>query len=806
MRILERWLKKYIRFSIPPERLAERLTMLGLEFESVERLDARYEGFVVGEVLDVSKHPNADKLTVCRVNAGKQTLQIVCGGPNVAAGQKVVVGLVGATVPRNQHDANGPPFVLARVNIRGVESSGMICSEFELDFGKDAAGIMVLESDAKPGQSLGSWLGLDDVAFDLEITPNRPDWLSHIGVAREIAVLTGGRAALPPVRLKESSEPAKKALSVTVQDRKNCPRFAARVIRGVTVAPSPRWLQNALRNAGLRPRNNVVDITNYVMYECGHPLHAFDLSLLKGGAIVVRQAKAGTLFTTLDGKAHSLPEGTVMVCDAEKEVSVAGVMGGENSEIRDATRDVVLEAAYWNPSSIRRTAKFLGISSDASQRFERGADPNGVTYALDRAAQLVLELAGGTLLKGMIDVYPKKINERLVPLRVSRVGEILGTNPSANEIVKSLSLLGIRKAAGTGNLLKFRVPTFRVDIEREIDLIEEIARVHGYDNIPEKTSATVNFSHPFPKSNFRDRVRDSLIGRGFHEAITNSMQKESTAGLGHVVPVKMLNPQNQDMAALRTSLIPGLLETIARNRNLGNQDLRLFEVGHVFQIDDSPAPKLIENFLEEERVGIAITGLAEPVHWRGGSRRCDLFDVKGEVEDLLGRFALDKSRLISYSTTNGLTDNTLAIEIQGGYAGYLGQISKDVLRQFGVEDDVFVAELQIASMKGEAARAFVPLPRYPKVRRDVAFTVDAGVPAESLQRTILESAGGLLQAVNLFDVYEGDPLPPGKKSVAFTLELMSREKTLTDPEIEGVVGRVVSDVERSHGASLRSMR
>lgn len=806
MRILERWLKKYIRFSIPPERLAERLTMLGLEFESVERLDAPYEGFVVGEVLEVSKHPNADKLTVCRVSTGKETLQIVCGGPNVAAGQKVVVGLVGATVPRNQHDPNGPPFVLGKVKIRGVESSGMICSEFELDFGKDAAGIMVLGIDAKPGQTLASWLGLDDVAFDLEITPNRPDWLSHIGVAREIAVLTGGRAALPPVRLKESAEPAKKALAVKVQDRKNCPRFAARVIRGVTIAPSPRWLQNALRNAGLRPRNNVVDITNYVMYECGHPLHAFDLSLLKGGAIVVRQAKAGTRFTTLDGKVHSLPEGTVMVCDAEKEVSVAGVMGGENSEIRDDTRDVVLEAAYWNPSSIRRTAKALGISSDASQRFERGADPNGVVYALDRAAQLVTELAGGTLLKGMIDAYPKKIRERLVPLRVSRVGEILGTKITRNEIVKSLALLGIRKAAGTGNLMKFRIPTFRVDIEREIDLIEEVARVHGYDNIPEKTTATVNFSHPFPKSSFRDRVRDSLIGSGFHEAITNSMQKESSASLGGAVPVKMINPQNQDMAVLRTSLIPGLLETIARNRNLGNEDLRLFEVGHVFRMDDSPVPKLVENFLEEERVGIAMTGLAGPVHWSGGSRPCDLFDLKGEVEGLLGRLALDKSRFISYSTTNGLTDNTLAIEIQGGYAGYLGKISKDVLRQFGVEDDVFVAELQVASMIGEATRAYVPLPRYPKVRRDVAFTVDAGVPAESLQRTILESAGGLLQAVNLFDVYEGDPLPPGKKSVAFSLELMSREKTLTDPEIEGVVGRVASDVERTHGASLRSMR
>ena len=806
MRILERWLKNYTRFSIPSEHLAERLSMLGLEFESVERLDERYNGFVVGEVLEVAKHPNADKLTVCRVNAGKETLQIVCGAPNVAAGQKVVVGLPGTTVPRNTHDPNGPPFVLSRVNIRGVESAGMICSEFELDFGKDAAGIMVLGNDAKPGQSLASWFGLDDVAFDLEITPNRPDWLSHVGVAREIAILTGKQPKLPAVRLKESAEPAKKYLTVKVEDPKNCPRFAARVIRGVTIGPSPRWMQNALRNAGLRPRNNVVDITNYVMYECGHPLHAFDLSLLSGGTIIVRQANGGTRFTTLDGKSHSLPAGTVMVCDAEKEVSVAGVMGGANSEISDSTVNIVLEAAYWNPSSIRKTARSLGISSDASQRFERGADPNGVTYALDRAAQLVLEHAGGTLLKGMIDVYPKKIRPRVVPLRVDRVREVLGTNISRAEIVKSLSLLGIRKGAGSGSLLKFSVPTFRVDIEREIDLIEEVARVHGYDNIPEHTSATVNFVNPFPKSNFRDKVRDALIGRGFHEAITNSMQKETAAVLAGAVPVKIVNPQNQDMAVLRASLVPGVLETVARNRNLGNADLRFFEIGHVFRIDDSATPKVVENYLEEERVCVMLTGRPEPVSWSGSSRQSDLFDLKGEVQDLLGKFALDKSRFISYSTTNGLTDNTLTIEIQGGYAGYLGQIRKEVLSQFGVEEDVYVAELLIASLQRDSAAAFEPMPRYPKVRRDVAFMVDAGVPAERLERTVVESAGGLLQSVNLFDVYEGDPLPPGKKSVAFTLELMSREKTLTDPEIESVVGRVVAGVERAHGAALRSMR
>ena len=346
MRILERWLKRYIDFSLEPEELAERLTMLGLEFESVQRLDARYNGFVVGEVLTREKHPRADRLSVCTVGIGRETLQVVCGAPNVAVGQKVPVGLVGATVPRSQHDPSGAPFVLSRVSIRGVESSGMICSESELDMGKDSAGILVLDRDARTGESLSAYFGLDDVAFDLEITPNRPDWLSHMGVAREIAVLTGKPPRLPKVNLKESAEPVGKHLSVTVEDRESCPRFAARMIRGVKIGPSPRWLQNSIRNAGLRPRNNVVDITNYVMYECGHPLHAFDYALLRGGRIVIRNARGGTPFTTLDGRLHSLPEGAVMVCDAEREVSIAGIMGGANSEISDGTVDIVMEAAY----------------------------------------------------------------------------------------------------------------------------------------------------------------------------------------------------------------------------------------------------------------------------------------------------------------------------------------------------------------------------------------------------------------------------------------------------------------------------
>ncbi len=806
MRILESWLKEYIRFSIPPLDLAERLTMLGLEFERVEFLGEKYKGFVVGHVLEVQKHPHADRLTVCLVDVGKENLQIVCGAPNVAAGQKVAVGLVGAIVPKNQHGEGAEPFVLRPVKLRGVESSGMICSEFELDLGPDAEGIMVLDTGARVGQSLARHLGVEDVGYDVEITPNRPDWLSHIGVAREVGVLVKRLPSLPSVRLKEGSTPVRKFLSVEVRDKKNCLRFAARMIRGVTIGTSPAWLQNRLRNAGLRPRNNVVDITNYVMLECGQPMHAFDYAQLKEGQIIVRQASPGAVFTTLDGKSHTLPDGAVMVCDAEREVSVAGVMGGANSEISDTTVDIVLESANWNPSSIRRTAKALGINSDASQRFERGADPNIVRYALDRAARLVLDLAGGVLLKGVIDVYPKKVRERNIVLRPDRVNAVLGTDLTRQQIISYLGLLDIRPVNRKSDSISFKVQTYRVDVTAEIDLIEEVARVHGYDNIPEKTTALIDFSQPLKSTDVADWLRMVLVGQGFQEAITNPMQDEQRSSLAGVMAVRILNPQNLDMSMLRTSLVPGLLDATARNQNHGNPDMRLFEIGHVFTVDRSEKPKLVNGFLEEGRFCLLLAGGVGARQWGLPMRSVDFFDIKGEVEDLLSKIVLDKKRLIPYPTSNGLTKHTLAIEIHGTYAGYLGQVREEVLAKAGVEGDVFIAECDLAPLAEVSRRKYSALPRFPKVQRDVAFVLDRGVSAESVEQAIRTAGGELLQAVKLFDVYEGEGLPAGKRSLAFSLELMSHQKTLTDAEIETAVGQIVRTVERMFGAMLRGVR
>jgi phenylalanyl-tRNA synthetase beta chain len=802
MKLSHKWLQQYIAFDFTPEELSDKLTMLGLEVEGFERLGEKYRGFVVGKVLSVQKHPNADKLTVCSVDVGKERLQIVCGAPNVAVGQKVAVGLPGAVIPKNQHDPSGKPFTLSRVVLRGVESHGMICSEYELDLGTDKDGILVLDAKARVGQPFASFLGLDDVVYDVGVTPNRPDLLSHFGVAREIGVLVGRKPTLPKVNVRESRTPITKHFAVTVEDKRNCPRFAVRMIRGVTVRPSPEWMQNALRAVGLRPRNNIVDITNYVMLECGQPMHAFDYARLLGSKIIVRQSQGGTTFTTLDGKVRTLPANTVMVCDTEREVSIAGVMGGENSEISDTTTTVVLESAYWNPASIRRTAKALGIQSDASYRFERGADPNATDYALERAAQLVAQLAGGEVLRGRIDIYPKKIQPRTIAFRTERCNRVLGTKLSSAQIVSLLRPLGIEKKQSARGKLSFRIPTYRVDIEREIDLIEEVARVYGYERIETKTIAAIDFDHPFGKEVLADRIRNHLVGFGFQEALTISLQDEETARLGGKKPIRLANPLGKEMAAMRSSLLPGLLAAAAHNQSYGNTDLRLFEIGHVFS--EASQRQLVDNIAEETHVGLLLTGRSEPRHWKHPSHNVDLYDIKGEIADLLDVCGLDSWRFIYYPTSETLADNPIFVEINGTVAGFLGRVKSEVCKRFGVEQEVFAAELNLAQLQATKEKRYEPLPRFPKARRDVAFIVDASVTGESIEQCVREMQSAFVQDVELFDVYRGPNLPPGKQSLAYTLVLMAKDRTLTDEEIDAEVARVVQQVRTKFGAELRT--
>jgi phenylalanyl-tRNA synthetase beta chain len=804
VRVLQSWLRKYVAFDLPPERLVEKLGMLGLEVEKTENLAARYAGFVVGKVLSVEKHPGADRLTVCSVKCGKKTYRIVCGAPNVAPAQKVVVGLPGATIPRNQHDPESKPFELRRTSIRGVESEGMICSEFELDLGTDANGILVLPGKTRDGMSLAGYLGLEDVAYEIEVTPNRPDWLSHMGIAREIGIVAGRKASLPRVVLKETGRRTVSAIRVRIHDREGCRRFAVRVVEDVKVGPSPEWMQRDLKGIGLRPVNNIVDATNYVMMETGQPMHAFDLAHLEGGEIHIRQSVEEHPFTTLDGNSVSVRKGATMVCDSTREVSLAGIMGGANSEISEETRSVVLEAAIWNPSGIRRTAKHAGLSTDASYRFERGTDPDVVPYALNRAAQLVAESAGGTVLRGIVDHYPVRTPSRQVPMRIERLNEVLGTKLRSGDAMSALGLVGFTPVRRKGRQRVFKVPGFRVDIREEIDLIEEVARVLGYDAIPEREVTEIPLPREATSHTVAATVREMMVGLGFREVITIPLVDKRLASLGGAPVVDILNPLSSEMNSLRTSLIPGIVGVVARNIRYGNPDLRLFEIGHVFERDAAKGNNLVEGFRETENLAFCLSGLATAGHWSEGTRMCDIYDIKGMVESFLIRLSLDKRRFISYRTSDSLVEDAIAVEINGSRAGYMGKVRSDLLALFDIKQDVLVAELPMGALGSKVRAQYRPFVRFPRVRRDVAFVLDREIPASSVQELLLSATSGLLQKAEVFDLYQGDRLPEGKKSLAFALELVPGDRTLTDAEIDEEVRRVVNSVVRELGAQLRS--
>jgi len=807
MKISHNWLKEYIDLRLKPADVAENLSMVGLEVAGYEDLAAKFDKFVVGEVLERAKHPNADRLSLCKVNVGRDVLAVVCGAPNVAAGQKVAVGLVGAVVPRNQHDPEGKPFALERVHIRGVESNGMICSEFELGLGEDANGILVLEKTAKPGTPLAKFLGLTDVIYDMEITANRGDWLSHVGVARELQMLTGKKASLKTIVIKESKVPSKSHASIKILDKQKCRRYSSRVLRNVRIKPSPQWMQDRLLSIGLRPINNIVDITNYVLMETGQPLHAFDYDTLAGHSIIVKCAEDGQKFTTLDGKERILKSDTLMICDGDKPVAIAGVMGGANTEISEATTNVLIESANFDPGSIRRTSKYLGLSTDASQRFERGVDVGMTLYAANRAAQLIQEFSGAEVLRGSIDVYPKKSHTTTVYLRFNRTNEILGTTLSKQQIVSYLKRLDLKPVGQAKDGVKFQVPTFRYDIAEEIDLIEEVARAYGYDNIETKTRTTVDFSKPLHTTFVQDEIRNYLIGAGFDEILTYSLQDRTKGHLMADRAVEVLNPVSAEASVLRTSLVPGGLTVVQHNRSHGQKDLRMFEIGNVFGLRGEKPGETLDSFIEDERLLIVMSGSVVSAQYGSEHRSTDLFDLKGEVQALLSKFCLDKYRFISYDSASALIESALAVEINGSYAGFLGKVGKSIAQSFDIDDAIFVCELKVAELERGwvTEKKLKPLPRFPGVRRDLAFVVSAATQHETVVWAIREAGGTLLSNLVLFDLYVGDQVGAGNKSLAYSLEFQPLDRTLTDHEIDAEVARIVQHVEATCNAKLRAM-
>ena len=815
MNVTLNWLKTYIDFDFSPSELAERLTMLGIEVEAIKQLGTGLEGIVVGKVTAMVPHPNADKLVLCQVDVGgAEPLQIVCGAPNVREGMFAPVATIGATLPIG--------LTIKRAKLRGETSHGMLCSEKELGLSEDAAGLMELSADISAGTSLVTALGLDDVVFELEITPNRPDCLSLIGVAREIRAETGNPLKLPSVDLQESEADIEDMTSVTIDAPDLCPRYAARIIQGVKVGESPAWLQQRLESVGVGVINNIVDVTNFVLMEYGQPLHAFDYHKLTENRIVVRRATDGEQLTTLDEEARELTTDMLVIADAEKPVALAGIMGGYDSEITETTCDVLLESAYFNPSSVRATAKALGISTEASYRFERGADPGGVLAALDRAAQLIAELVGGTICKGTVDVYPgsppvtgKGEQQPLteIQLRPDRVNFILGTELEAAEMEEILRRLGFDVkssrhtpcAVNTEGNYQVAVPTFRSDITREIDLIEEIARVYGYDNIPTTLpKGDIPVPAPDPKTEVRRRIKHFLLAAGMMEAVNysfcdpNCFEKIRLASdnpLRDALPLR--NPLSPEMSVLRTTLVPGLLENTQHNRNHQIKVIALFEIGGVFVRDG--------NQQEPERVTGVLAGQIGDGVYGNPYRNPDFFDIKGLVEGMLEVCGITEYTLQKTDVPTFHPGRNAEVLLNDRRIGIFGEAHPEVLENYDLPYKAYIFELDLEALVDTVvfAKRFEPISIYPKVERDLAIVVDKEVLSDMPIGLIYTTGGEWVESVRLFDVYEGEQVPEGKKSLAYAIVYHSATETLTDKAVNALHDRVVEHLHQELGAELR---
>jgi phenylalanyl-tRNA synthetase beta chain len=800
MKISLNWLKRYVSIdNIPLEEIVNKLTLSGLEVEDVNDQTAKLKNFVVGFVKDKKKHPNADKLSLCTVSTGTEEFQVVCGAPNVEAGQKVIFAKIGAVVPHGN-------FTITKAKIRGVESFGMLCSESEIELSDDHSGLKILDPGIKEGTPVSEALGLNDVLLEIGITPNRPDALSHYGIARDIAAIFNLDLKYPVAILKESGEDISKLAQIEIEDKINCPRYSARVVTSVKIKESPEWLKVSLRKIGLRPINNVVDVTNFVMHELGQPLHAFDLDMLAGNKIIVKSTSGETTFKTLDSKDRKLAPGTLMICDSEKPVAIAGVMGGENSEVSSNTKNILIESAYFNPSSIRKTSKYLGLGTDASYRFERGTDPEGTLLAAERSAELIAQLADGEIARGSTDVYPDKINDKIVTLRFSRIEKVLGYHVSEDIILQILNKLELKVLSRTKIDLKISVPPFRPDIEREIDIIEEIARIYGYDNIPTVEKIYSTLAQKYDESAFVDELKNTAQSLGFFEMINNPLQSASNSAItGNSVP--LLNPQSQDMAYLRTSLIPGALEVVSRDIKHGEKNLMLFEIGNVFSKNNAGDIGSFDDFTEKTKLLLVITGNKQEKEWNSPQISFDFYSLKGIINSFNSKFLLDNVLNDSYYfNQNRIFDYSLEKKAGNTLVGTGGKVSKDVLKQFDISQDVYLFEYDVSSLMTalpSKKHHYKDLLKFPKVLRDFAFIFDKSVTYTEVIEYIKNSSSGLLKSVKIFDLFEHDSLGENKKSMAFALEFFDNDKTLTEEEVDKEFNSLISSVSQNFNAKLR---
>jgi phenylalanyl-tRNA synthetase beta chain len=809
MRISYNWLKQFIKTDLKSEQIADILTDLGLEVEGVDKyesLKGGLQGVVIGHVLTCEKHPDADKLKITMVDLGdgNAPVQIVCGAANVAAGQKVPVATIGTKL----FDKEGNAFEIKKGKIRGQESHGMICAEDELGLGESHDGIMILNEDLKPGTPASKVFEIEsDEVFEIGLTPNRADAMSHMGVARDLraGLLQKGTTSelITPSVSKFKVEKRTLKIDVKIENEKLAPRYCGVTISGVTVKPSPTWLQNRLKAIGLTPKNNIVDVTNYVLHELGQPLHAFDAAQIKGNKVVVKTVPTGTKFITLDEIERTLHEEDLMICDESGPMCIAGVFGGKTSGVSEKTQAIFLESAYFNPVSVRKTAKRHTLSTDASFRFERGIDPSITEYALKRAALLIQEVAGGEITSDIVDVYPKKIEDFSVFIHFTKVNKIIGEEIKPETIKKILASLDIKVNSITETGLGLIIPSYRVDVIREIDVIEEILRVYGYNNIkiPSKVNATTSNSSRTEEYKVQNIIANQLCSLGFNEMMANSLTTPDYVKLSENLKeefnVMMLNPLSSDLSAMRQSLLFSGLEAVSFNINRRRSDLKFFEFGKSYH-------KMPGGYDENKHLTLLVTGNRQNESWTNPQSKSDFFLFKGYINTILSRLGLDK-KVTSLPFENDVFAEGLALAVGKEVIVEFGTVKKSLLKYFDIKQEVLYADFAWDKIQKYVSNKikFTDIPKYPEVRRDLALLLDENVKFEQIYNIARQTEKGLLKDVNLFDVYQGNNLPEGKKSYAVSFILQDDSKTLNDTQIDKIMSKLQSSFESQLGASLR---
>ena len=819
MNISYNWLKQYINIDITPDELSKALTSIGLEVggvDEVQTVKGGLEGLVIGEVLTCANHENSDHLHVTTVNVGaEEALQIVCGAPNVAAGQKVVVATVGTKLYSGEES-----FTIKRSKIRGVESMGMICAEDEIGIGTSHDGIIVLPADAVVGTLAKDYYGIkSDYLLEVDITPNRVDAASHYGVARDLAAFFALKN--PAIQLTKPSVDAFKiqntnlTIPVTVENTEACPRYSAVTISGVKVTESPEWLKNALLVIGLRPINNIVDITNYVLHELGQPLHAFDADKIAGGEVRVKCMPEGTPFVSLEGTERKLNAADLMICNAEKPMCIGGVFGGLDSGVTETTQNVFLESAYFNPVSIRKTARRHGLNTDASFRFERGCDPTNTIYVLKRCALLIQEVAGGTISSEIVDIYPQEVKPFEVEITLQKINSLIGKEIGKENIETILGALEMKIVNRTEEGYTLHVPAYRVDVQRDVDVIEDILRIYGYNNIEigEKLMSNLSYSSKPDSHKLQNLIAEQLTAQGFNEILNNSLTKggyyTDLTSFPAAHSVKIINALSSDLNVMRQTLLFGGLENIAYNVNRRNSDLKFYEFGncYYYNADNKKEGETLAAYTEDFHLAMWLTGNKQAQSWTAAEQKASIYELKAYIENIFRRLGFNLRKLVTGEYADDLLSEALTVySARGNKLAVYGFVHPKIRKVMDIDQEVFYADLNwnaILSELGKHKVQYAEISKFPEVKRDLALLIDKNVTFAEIEKIAYETERKLLKKVTLFDVYEGKNLEAGKKSYAVSFILQDETKTLTDAQIEGIMKKMLGNFENKLGAKLR---